>query len=242
MPYKSLNPDKIINTAVKLDVRISERFPKSSLFKVSNELVELCNEAKADAIQLEKPIGWLRWFIGITTMIGTLVFVFIGTFISFDRISDGALDFVQGLEAGINTFVLVGLGLFMLATLEQRIKRNKVLDGIHRLRSLIHIIDMHQLTKDPGRFRGTFKPTKSSPEQELSPADLVRYLDYCTEMLSITGKLSALYAQAVPDAEVVNSVNDVETLGINLSRKIWQKISIIERMDISKPRKRKNAN
>jgi hypothetical protein len=47
-------------------------------------------------------------------------------------------------------------------------------------------------------------------------------------MLSITGKVSALYAQAVPDMEVVNAVNDVEALGGNLSRKIWQKIMLIE--------------
>ncbi|MEM8650472.1 MAG: hypothetical protein AAGF54_08090, partial [Pseudomonadota bacterium] len=64
--------------------------------------------------------------------------------------------------------------------------------------------------------------------RKLKPAELVRYLDYCSEMLSITGKISALYAQAVPDMEVVNAVNDVEALGGNLARKIWQKIMLIE--------------
>jgi hypothetical protein len=44
----------------------------------------------------------------------------------------------------------------------------------------------------------------------------------------MTGKTAALYAQAVPDTEVVNAVNDVEALGGNLSRKIWQKIMLIE--------------
>ena len=55
-----------------------------------------------------------------------------------------------------------------------------------------------------------------------------RYLDYCSELLSITGKLAALYAQAVPDEGVAQAVNDIELLGSSLSRKIWQKISVID--------------
>ncbi len=58
--------------------------------------------------------------------------------------------------------------------------------------------------------------------------DLARYLDYCSEMLSITGKLAALFAQSVNDEVVVGAVNDIEELGSNLSRKIWQKITMIE--------------
>ena len=53
---------------------------------------------------------------------------------------------------------------------------------------------------------------------------LTRYLDYCSELLSIVGKLAALYAQSLPDSVVVAAVNDIETLTTGLSRKIWQKI------------------
>ncbi len=157
-----------------------------------------------------------------------MVFFFIGTFLNFDRIATGAFDFVQGVEATINAVVLAGLGFITIAKSEERIKRRKVLDGLHGLRSVIHIIDMHQLTKDPVSSRSGFEPTASSPQRRLKPNELVRYLDYCSEMLSITGKISALYAQAVPDMEVVNAVNDVEALGGNLLRKIWQKIMLIE--------------
>ena len=59
--------------------------------------------------------------------------------------------------------------------------------------------------------------------------DLARYLDYCSEMLSITGKLAALFAQSVNDEVVIDAVNDIEELGSNLSRKIWQKITMIEK-------------
>jgi hypothetical protein len=86
---------------------------------------------------------------------------------------------------------------------------------------------MHQLTKDPAALSDDFKPSAHSPTRTLSAADLSRYLDYCSEMLSITGKLAALYAQSVNDDVVVQAVNDVENLGTNLSRKIWQKIMMI---------------
>jgi hypothetical protein len=56
---------------------------------------------------------------------------------------------------------------------------------------------------------------------------LRRYLDYCSEMLSLAGKLAALYAQAVSTPAAVEAVNDLENLSIGLSRKIWQKIALI---------------
>ena len=49
-------------------------------------------------------------------------------------------------------------------------------------------------------------------------------------MLSISGKIAALFAQSVNDDVVVGAVNDVEDLGSNLSRKIWQKITMIEQI------------
>jgi hypothetical protein len=228
MPYTMLDPDKIIKTADILETRVSERFPNASLVGVAEELKAIAIDAKARAEKLSEPIQWLRVATFASVFLGIMVFFFIGTFLNFDRIATGAFDFVQGIEATINAVVLAGLGFITIAKSEERIKRRKVLDGLHGLRSVIHIIDMHQLTKDPVSLRTGFKPTPSSPERKLTPNELVRYLDYCSEMLSLTGKISALYAQAVPDMEVVNAVNDVEALGGNLSRKIWQKIMLIE--------------
>lgn len=244
MPYTMLNPDKIIKTADILETRVTERFPNASLVGVAAELKAIAIDAKLRAEKLSEPIQWLRVATFASVFLGIMVFFFIGTFLNFDRIATGAFDFVQGIEATINAVVLAGLGLITIAKSEERIKRRKVLDGLHGLRSVIHIIDMHQLTKDPVSLRTGFKPTPSSPERKLTPNELVRYLDYCSEMLSLTGKISALYAQAVPDMEVVNAVNDVEALGGNLSRKIWQKIMLIEpdkAESASKPKTRRKV-
>jgi hypothetical protein len=61
----------------------------------------------------------------------------------------------------------------------------------------------------------------------MSEFELMRYLDYCSEMLSLTGKLAALYMQNMRDPVVIESVNEIEDLTTSLSRKIWQKIMIL---------------
>ena len=63
--------------------------------------------------------------------------------------------------------------------------------------------------------------------------ELVRYLDYCTEALSLSGKVAALYAQSYNDSVVLNAVNDFERLTTGLSRKVWQKIMILQRFEQS---------
>jgi hypothetical protein len=228
MSYRTLDPRQIILTAEQLELRIGERFPQAGLWRVARELVALCRDADRAAADLARPIWWLRALVALAIVAGGSIFLFVGTFLTFDRISTGAFDFVQGLEASLNTVILAGLGFLALARAEERIKRRRVFRELHGLRSLIHVIDMHQLTKDPSTLSGNFTPTAHSPQRILSAPDLLRYLDYCSEMLSITGKLAALFAQAVNDDVVANAVNDIETLGSNLSRKIWQKITLID--------------
>ncbi len=114
--------------------------------------------------------------------------------------------------------------------LETRIKRSRALRAIHELRSLAHVIDMHQLTKDPGYDRGDTVDTASSPERTLSLSEIMRYLDYCSELLSIASKVAALYAQEMNDRVVLAAVSEVEALVAGLSQKIWQKLDIAEKI------------
>jgi hypothetical protein len=62
----------------------------------------------------------------------------------------------------------------------------------------------------------------------MSPPSLGRYLDYCTDLLSLTGKLSALLVQRYKDDVVLREVNDIEALTSALSGRIWQKIRLLE--------------
>lgn len=228
MGYRALDPARILETAETLEQRVAERFPDAGLRNVAAELVSLSRDIAVAADALAAPVRWLRFLIGCVIGLGLLILAFVAASLSYDRISTGAFDFVQGVEASMNTLLLAGLGLLTLMRVEERIKRNRVFKGLHGLRSVIHVIDMHQLTKDPAAMSSPLKPTAHSPKRTLSSAELSRYLDYCSEMLSLTGKLAALYAQSVNDNVVVDAVNDIENLATNLSRKIWQKIVLIE--------------
>ena len=56
---------------------------------------------------------------------------------------------------------------------------------------------------------------------------MARYLDYCSEMLSLTSKVAVLFAQGFPDPIVTEAVSDIERIAAGLSQKIWQKIMIL---------------
>ena len=230
--YRTLDPAQIIDTAEKLQERIAARFPDAGLRRVAAELVALARDLAKSASELEEPIWWARGLATAAVIAGAVVFIFVGTILPFDRFPAGdAAESVQGIEASINTLLLAGLGLLALIRTEEGIKRRRVFRALHGLRSLIHVIDMHQLTKDPAALSKDFRPTAQSPERITDRFELARYLDYCSEMLSVTGKIAALFAQSVNDAVVIETVNDIEELGTNLSRKIWQKIALIDQGD-----------
>ena len=153
----------------------------------------------------------------------------ISSSVTFSSHSIEFTNFLQVLEAGMNTIILISAVLLFLVTFEIRRKRNRAVIAIHQLRALAHVIDMHQLTKDPERVFSKENQTASSPRQTMNAFELTRYLDYCTEMLSLVGKVAALYAQDFGDSVVLAAVNEVENLTTGLSRKIWQKIMIIYR-------------
>ena len=88
---------------------------------------------------------------------------------------------------------------------------------------------MHQLTKDPERFRSDFRPPDESVELGMTPAELGNYLDYCSELLSLVSKTAALFAENTTDQTVLSTVEGLEALTTGMSRKIWQKIALLPR-------------
>ncbi|WP_395749290.1 hypothetical protein [Prosthecobacter sp.] len=227
--YSQLNPELIVATVEQLSRRIEERFPEAGLRQVSAHLCHIARDAR------QRVVESARRSISIHLSILLLLGLFAaGVLMSISQLriqfqpgSVTWLEFIQAMESGINDVIFIGAGIFFLVSLESRIKRRRILKALHELRSLAHVIDMHQLTKDPQRATGTLVTTPSSPSDELSPDQLIRYLDYCSEMLSLVGKLAALYLQRSDDAVVLSTVDEIEGLTTGLSRKIWQKLMII---------------
>lgn len=238
MQYYRLEPEKILATLDTLARRVGERFPESGLFRVATDLAGLGAKVAQRTRGLSRPFLLLRsgvWLLLIGLVAGQIYLLRFAPF----HAEPGAPDLLsafQGLEAAVNLLLLAGAGVWFLLTLEERMKRRRALDALHELRSIAHIIDMHQLTKDPTIILGNYhRRTSHSPARVMSEFELTRYLEYCAEMLALVGKLAALYAENMRDPVVIEAVNDIENLCGNLGRKIWQKITIIKQLDEHPP-------
>ncbi len=228
--YRKLDPGRIVETSRVLRSRVEERFPSSSLARVAGELFEVTQEAATLSAWLARPNYRLRAGVGLA--IALLVALLVGALVQF-RGDLGTRNFgelVQVLEAFVNDLVFVGVAIYFLWNVEVRGKRKRALEALHVLRSIAHIIDMHQLTKDPERLIARGPDTASSPERSMTPFELTRYLDYSSEMLAIISKVAALYVQELPDPVTVDAASAVEDLAGGLSRTIWQKIVILDRI------------
>jgi len=115
----------------------------------------------------------------------------------------------------------------MLVSLENQGMREVVSAGVSRLRGIAHAIDLHQLAKDLDALVSGLSKTPKSIERIHDQALLGRYLDYCSELLSLTGKGGYLYIQDYHDGQASEYVNNLEDLTSGLSRTIWQKIVVL---------------
>jgi len=229
--FRSLDAGHIAETAERLGRRIAERFPDSGLSGVAQSLRTEVLAAGETARWLAKP-QWLVRAIALGTIVGMLALVILTAWLLRGGVElfSSVADFLQGLDSAVNEFILIGAASYFLVGWETRRKRRRALRALHALRSLAHIIDMHQLTKDPERLLTPEKSTPSSPARTFTAFELARYLDYCSEMLSVISKAAALYVQNFDDPVTLAAVNDVEQLTGSLSQKLWLKIDILERM------------
>jgi hypothetical protein len=227
--YRSLDPQRVIETISALEKRITERFPGAGLGGVCTELNAIAqhNSQRAEAIGRRNHLLRAFVFLVLAGGVGLLVRIAMLISVSTSTTADNVYSVLQGIEAAMNIIVLMGAALFFLVTIEDRLKRRRALTALHELRSIVHVIDMHQLTKDPSAVVSVGGKTPSSPARTLSPFEVTRYLDYCSEMLSLTSKVAVLYAQAFPDPVVTDAVSDIERITVGLSQKIWQKIMIL---------------
>lgn len=230
---RTLDAAQIVRTVERLEHRISERFPGSGLSGVCHDLVGTARETAAHVEALASPYYGLRALVVLVTAAGIAAEVYAASLIQWAAVlrRADAVAMSQGLDSAVNLLLLSFAAIWFVLTLETRLKRRAALKDMYVLRSLAHVIDMHQLTKDPTIVLGGGPPTASSPKRQMSEFELSRYLDYCGEMLALIAKLAALYAAQVEDQAVIVAVNEVEELTSDLGRKIWQKIMIISRLD-----------
>lgn len=219
-----LNSAKIIETIQRLTLRIEDRFPESGLLTVSKALHHIATETDLTIDWISRPNYFVRAIsVAVIAFLGMLLILAFFA-VEFDQ-PFTFVDLVTLAEAGTNEIVLLGAAIAFLVTIERRQKRHRVISAVAQLRSIAHVIDAHQLTKDPGAGS---KPTTHSPKRDLTENEMKRYLNYCSEMLSLTSKVAFLYAQNFPDQHTEQVIHDLETLTLGLSNKVWQKIMLLD--------------
>jgi hypothetical protein len=226
--FRKLDESKIVDSLTALRDRIENQFPDSGLGRVADELIGVAAEV-VDCAEYVSGTNWpIRIFAGLVIAGMILVLFLAGPRM---ELPEGAHKFgdVQSIAAVFNIAAVSGVAVLFLLRLETNLKRRRAHGVLHELRSLAHVIDMHQLAKDPAGRRLPEPEITESPKGAMSPPSLGRYLDYCTDLLSLTGKLSALLVQRYADDVVLGEVNEVEALTSALSSRIWQKIQLLER-------------
>jgi hypothetical protein len=224
---RKLRKDRLVETAQKVRQRIGERFPEAGLSGVAAEIVQITEDAVARAEAISRPNLWLR--AGLVV----LVLIAVGGIVTYIQTRDDgkpawrtALEFLDATKG--STAILMALGIFLF-TLETRLKRRRALRAVHELRAMAHLVDMHQLAKDPDRLGDPTNPIEVGG-RKADAEDLGRYLHFCTELLAIVSKIGQLYVQDFPDTTAVNAVDQFESLATGLSNKIWQKIMILDQI------------
>jgi hypothetical protein len=229
----TLDAGAVTETLERLSARIDQRFPQAGLAQVCADLVATSQATAQRVRRLSRPYLGLQFLVLLTVAAAFCAQIYLASLIDWHKIArhQDIVGLTQGLDSTVHLILLAFAAIWFLLTAEQRLKRRRTLRALYELRSFAHVIDMHQLTKDPTVVLGGGPRTPASPERRMSHFELSRYLDYCSEMLALVSKLAALYAGGTHDETVVAAVNEIESLTSNLGRKIWQKITILSELD-----------
>lgn len=226
--YREINPTKLIDSVGKMADRVEEQFPSSGLSAVANEVAAVAEGTVARVAEIKKPRIGLRIGVGIMVLLvlsGPLLFSFL---LSFSEEVTNLGDFLEATDAGLHMLLVLAGGIYFLVGMENRMRRNQALDAIAEFRSLTHLVDLHQINKNPGL--DSLKPPENDKRTVRSDEALASYLDFSGDLLSIVGKLAAYYAQNLSDRVVLDAVNEIETLTCSLSNKLWLKILVLREM------------
>jgi hypothetical protein len=225
-----LTREFVTATASKLVSRIDVRFGECELKRLATLVAATANNSHR---RLNRPyrsglvVKLLVWPGVFAALVGLVYGL---SWLKLKVEVNSALDFVQGLDALLGIMVMLGAASWFFLTLGSRLVRRKLTKAVQELRALAHMVDLVQLDKDPDRLNW-----KSSEATPLSPSLgkantaflLGRYLDYCAELLSLIGKIGALYSEQVTDTTVLGELAELEKLTNQYRDNIGTKMSSI---------------
>jgi hypothetical protein len=234
--FRRIDAAAVAATVARLEARLAEHFPESNLRRVARELLDVANDAPRRVEKIRRRSIWRRviaWVLSIA-ILGMLATIPL-------RLRPGHVDTLADaigvIESGLSATFFIGATLVFLLSWDSRMRHRRTMDAVHELRALAHVVDMHQLTKDPPLIiRNDVAITERQPggpddEHPYSRVQLQRYLDACSDMLALISKVGVLYVQETTDPTTIGLIDEIEDLTNGMSRKIWQKITLLERLE-----------
>jgi len=235
--FRRIDATLVHETIVKLEARIAAYFPESGLRRVAQDLIGVSSDTTRRIRLIRRRSVVRRMLAWLLSALIVTILVTIPFMLRPGRVETLA-EAVSVIEAALSAAFFIGASLLFLLTWESRMRHHRTIEAVHELRALAHVVDMHQLTKDPPMLLGNetatpstaaAAPPASPPTRTYTPFELQRYLDYCSEMLALISKIGVLYVQDTTDAATITVVDEIEDLTSGLSRKCWQKIMVIQR-------------
>lgn len=214
-----LDADRLIEKIKQVRDLAHEDFHDRGLPRRVDDLRRLVGDAAqlADSVKDRSPLDFLLPSIVILSLVVASMPVLLALRLP-NEISLSVLDVFEPIDAAMNVvLLLLGLWFVIYRTLVER-RRAKMMRMLHRFRSIVHLLDLVQLTK-------SIEPDKEDP---LSVTQRIRYLDLCSQTASLAAKGAALLIARYSDARVVAAVNEIESVCSGVSQKIWNKIQVLQ--------------
>ena len=141
--YTELKLDLVLETLRTLHSRIQERFPDSGLAAVAADLRVLGEQTAPVLERARQPNVFLRVGVGFSVVLILTLAVapfYLMRTLPFDAlVGVGAM--VQAVESATQDLIFLVIAVYFLLTLEMRLKRRAALVELHRLRSVVHVVD-----------------------------------------------------------------------------------------------------
>jgi hypothetical protein len=226
----SLEQDWLNQNAVTLSKRINERFskaPHDQLYKLSQTVVGYIENAEAMNAWLRRPILWARALPYLAVLAAFAAMHFVLRQSGLDFVPKTGFEAIQFIESSVNDIIFLGFIVYFLAQVEPKIRRKRAFRAFDELRATIHYIEMSQVDKDPGKVAIPIKSMPNSSKTELNPAEMNRFLSYCSGLITLVGKASLLYAKDIDDPAIVDRSEGIESLAAAVTHKLWAKLTIL---------------
>ena len=212
--------DRIYHSIIHLQNQIDLQFPDRGL---SSTVQDLGNEAKA-ASDLSNKVGGSHtkaWFLNITVPILAFIITLSAALYYLNVEDKEAFNGFDDIDGLINLiFLSVVIGVLIRQTVKL-LRRTSAMKQLHRVRTLIHILDMKQQNK---KSYGT----SFTNQKALSTRDNILYLDDCSQAVVLAGKVAALLIEDYDDSLVIATVSEIDALCNGITNRIWLKIQVFQ--------------